>query len=228
MWNARLDEAQAGIKIAGRNINNLRYADDTTLMAESEEELKSLLMKVKVESGKVGLKLNIQKTKIMASSPITSWQIDGETMETVTDFILWGSKITADGDCSHEIQRCLLLGIKAMTKQDSILKSRDITLPTKFCLVKALVFFSNHVWVWELDHKESWAPKNWCFWTVVLEKTLESLLDCMDIKPVHPKGDQSWIFIGRTDADAEMPILWPPDGKSWLIGKDLDAGKDWR
>ena len=118
----------------------------------------------------------------MVSSPITSWQIDGETMETVTDFILWGSKITADGDCSHEIQRCLLLGIKAMTKQDSILKSRDITLPTKFCLVKALVFFSNHVWVWELDHKESWAPKNWCFWTMVLKKTLESSLSGKEIK----------------------------------------------
>ena len=140
MQNAGLDEAQAGIKIAGRNINNLRYADDTTLMAESEEELKSLLVKVKEESGKVGLKLSIQKTKIMASGPITSWQIDGETVETVTDFILLGSKITADGDCSHEIKRWLLLGRKAMTNLDSILKSRDITLPTKVHLVKALVF----------------------------------------------------------------------------------------
>ena len=130
MWNARLDEAQAGNKIPGRNINYLRYADDTTLMAESEEELKSLLMKVKEESEKVGLKLNIQKTKIMASGPITSWQIDGETMETVTDFILGGSEITADGDCSHEIKRHLLLGRKASTNLDSILKSRDITLPT--------------------------------------------------------------------------------------------------
>ena len=130
MRNAGLDEAQAGIKIARRNINNLRYADDTTLMAESEEELKSLLMKVKEESEKVGLKLNIQKTNIMASGPITSWQMDGETMETVTDFIYWGSKITADGDCSHEIKRCLLLGRKAMTNLESILKSRDITLPT--------------------------------------------------------------------------------------------------
>ena len=130
MQNARLDEAQAGIKIAGRSINNLRHADDTTLMAESEEELKSLLMKVKEESEIVGLKLNIQKTKIVASGPITSWQIDGETVETVRDFILGGSKITADGDCSHEIKRCLLLGRKAMTNLDSILKSRDITLPT--------------------------------------------------------------------------------------------------
>ena len=140
MRNAGLEEAEAGIKIAGRNINNLRYADDTTLMAESEEELKSLFMKVKEESEKVGLKLNIQKTKIMASGPLTSWQIDEETMETVTDFILGGSKITADGDCSHEIKRCLLLGRKAMTNLDSILKSRDIILPTKICLVKAMAF----------------------------------------------------------------------------------------
>ena len=143
MQNARLDEAQAGIKTARRNINNLRYADDTTLMAESEAELKSLLIKVKEESEKVGLKLNIQKTKIMASGPITSWQIDGETVETVTDFIFLTSKITADGDCSHEIKRLLLLGRKVMTNVDSILKSRDIkdiTLPTKVHLVKAMVF----------------------------------------------------------------------------------------
>ena len=139
MQNAGLDEAQAGIKVAGRNINNLRYTDDTALMAESEE-LKSLLMKVKEESEKVDLKLNIQITKIMASGPITSWQIDGETMETVTDFILGGSKITVDGDYSHEIKRCLLLGRKAMTNLDSILKSRDITLPKNVCLVKAMVF----------------------------------------------------------------------------------------
>src|SRR5574342_395192 len=140
MRNARLDEAQAGIKMAGRNINNLRYADDTTLMAESEEELKSLLMRVKEESEKASLKLNIQKTKIMASSPITSQQIYGETMETVSDFTFLGSKITADGDCSHEIKRCLLLGRKAMTILDSILKNRDFTLPTKVCIVKAMVF----------------------------------------------------------------------------------------
>ena len=137
MKNAGLEEAQAGIKIAGRNINNLRYADDTTLMAGSEEELKSLLMKVK-ETEKVGLKLNIQKTKIMASGPITSWEIDGVT---VSDFIFWGSKITADGDCSHEIKRCLLLGRKVMTNLDSIFRSRDVTLPTNVCLVKAMVFF---------------------------------------------------------------------------------------
>ena len=140
MGNARLDEAQAEIKIARRNINNFRYAEDTTLMAENEEELENLLMKVKEESEKVGLKLNIQKTKIMSSGPITSWQIDGETVETMADFILGGSKITADGDCSHEIKRHLLLGRKVMTNLDSILKSRDITLPTKVCLVKAMVF----------------------------------------------------------------------------------------
>ena len=140
MQNARLDEAQAGIKIIGRNTNNLRYADDTILMAESEEELKSSLMKVEEESEEVGLKLNIQKTKIMASGPITSWQIDGETVETLRDFIFEGSKITADGDCSHEIKRCLLLGRKVMTNLDSILKSRDITLPTKVRLVKAMAF----------------------------------------------------------------------------------------
>ena len=142
MRNAGLEEAQAGIKIDGRNINDFRYADDTTLMAESEEELKSLLMKVKVESEKVGLKLNIQKTKIMASSPIASWEIDGETVETVSDFILGGSKITADGDCSHEIKRCLLLGRKAMKKLDSILKGSDITLPTKVHLIKGMVFLT--------------------------------------------------------------------------------------
>ena len=140
MRNAGLEETQAGIKIARRNINNLRYADDTTLMAESEEELKSLLMKAKVESEKVGLKLNVRKTKIMASGPITSWEIDGETVEIVSDFVFLGSKITADGDCSHEIKRCLLLGRKVMTNLDSILRSRDITLPTKVHLVKAMVF----------------------------------------------------------------------------------------
>ena len=140
MRNTGQDKVQAGIKIAGRNINNLRYSDDTTLMAESEEELKSLLMKVKEESEKVDLKLNIQKTEIMAPGPVTSWEIDGETVETVTDFIFLGFKITADGDCSHEIKRCLFLGRKTMTNLDSILKSRDISLPTKIHVVKAMVF----------------------------------------------------------------------------------------
>ena len=140
MRNTGLGEPQTGIKNAGKNINNLRYADDTTLMAESEEELKSLLMNVKEESEKVGLNLNIQKTKIMASGPVTSWEIDGEIVETVTNFIFWGSKVTADGDCSHEIKRHLLLGRKVMTNLDSVLKSRDITLTTKVCLVKAMVF----------------------------------------------------------------------------------------
>ena len=152
--------------------------------------------------------------------------IDGETMETVRDFILGGSKITADGDCSHEIKRCSL-GKKAMTNPDSILKSKDITLSTKVRLVKAMVFpIVIHVWMWELDYKESWAPRNWGFWTVVLEKTLESPLDSREIKLVNRKGNQSWIFIGRTDAEAKTPILWPDE--NWLLRKDPDAGKVWR
>ena len=216
MRNAGLEEAQVGIKISGRNINNLRHADDTTIMAESEVELKNLLMKVKEESEEVGLKFNIQKTKIMASGPITLWQIDGETVETVADFIFLGSKITADGDCSHAIKRHLLLERKVMTNLDSILKSRHCFV-NKGPSSQGYGFSSNHVCLWELDYKESWGPKNWCFWTVVLEKTLESPLDCKEIQPVHPKGEQSWAFIGRTDAEAEAPVLWPPDAKSWLI-----------
>ena len=158
----------------------------------------------------------------MTFGPTTSWQIDGETVETVADFNLGGgSKITAGGDCSHEIKRCLLLGRKVMTNLANILKSRDITLPTKVHLVKAMVFP-------ELYYKESWVPKNWCFWTVVLEKTLESPLNCKVIQPVHPKGNQSWIFIGRIDDEAETSILWRPDAKNWLFWKDPDAGKDWR
>ena len=141
--------------------------------------------------------------------------------------LFWGSsKITVDGDYSHEIERCILLRRKVMTNLYSILKRREITLPTKVHLVKAMVFLVSHVWMWELDYKESWVQKNWCFWTVVLEKTLESPLDCKEIQPVHPKGDQSWVFIGRTDVEAETPILWPPDSKSWLIWKDPDAGHD--
>ena len=172
MENARLDEAQAGIKIAGRNINHLRYADDTTLMAESEEELKSLWIKVK--EWKVGLKLNIQKTKIIGSGPITSWQVDGEIVETVRDFILGGSKTTEDGDCSHEIKRHLLLGRKVMTNLDSILKKRHY-FADKGSSSQSYGFSSSHVWMWELEYKGSWALKNWCFWTVVLENSWESL-----------------------------------------------------
>ena len=177
MRNAGLEETQAGIKIARRNINNLRYADDTTLIAESEEELKNLLMKVKEESEKVGLKLNIQKMKVMASSPVTSWQINGEIMETVTDFIFGGSQISADGNCSHEIKRRLVLGRKAMTNLDSTFKSRDITLPKNVCLVKAMVFpvvmYGCESWT----RKKAECQRIDAF-QLILEKTLESPLDC--------------------------------------------------
>ena len=225
MRNAGLDEA--GIKIARGNINNLRYADDTTLMAESEEELTSLLMKVKKDSEKVGLKLNIQKTKnhgirshhFMAKR----WRSTGNSER----FFL-GSKITADGDCSHEMKRCLLLRRKAMTHLDRILKKRDVTLPTKVHVVKAMVFpvamYGGESCTiikaecWRID-----AFELWCW-----RRLLKSPLDCKDIQPVNPKGNQPWIFIVRTDAEAATPILWPPDVKSWLIRKDPDAGKDWR
>ena len=196
MRNAWLDEAHAGIKVARRN-NNLKYADDITLMEESEE-LKSLLMKVKDKSEKVDLKFNIQKTKIMASGPITSWQIDGETVETVADFILGGSRITADGDCSQEIKRCLLLGRKFMTNLDSILKTRDITLSTKVHLVKAMVFpvvvYGCESWTIKKAEKQRIdAFELWC-WRRPLRVPWTA-----KIQPAHPKGDQSWLFIGRTD-----------------------------
>ena len=165
--------------------------------------------------------------KIMTSSPITSWQIDGETMETVTDFIFLGSKITADGDYNHEIKRRLLLEEKLQPPRQHIKNQRHY-FADKGPQSQSYGFSSSHVWLWELDYTESWPPKNWCFWTVVLEKTLESPLDCKEIKPVSSKGNQSWIFIGRTDAEAETPIPWPPDVKNWLLGKDPDAGKDWR
>ena len=198
-----------------RNINNLRYADDTTLVAEGEEELKSFLMKVKEESEKIDLKLNIQKTKIMASSPITLWQIDGK-LETVADFVffLGGGccKITADGDYSHEIKRHLLLGKKVMINLESILKSRAITLPTKAHLVKAIVF---PVVMYGCESQTTKKAEHW-------------RIDALEMRPVHPKGNQSWIFIWRTDVEAETLIHWPPDAKSWLIWKDPDAGKDWR
>ena len=230
MRNAGLEEAQAGIKIVGRNISNLRCEDDITRMAESEEELKILLVKVKVESEKAGLKLNIQKTKIMASGPITSRQRDGETMKTVTDFIFGGSKITADGDCCHEIKRCLLFGRKAMTNLDSVLKSRDITLPTKIHLVKALVFpvVMYGCESWTIKKVFGWVPKNECFWTVVLENTRESPLDCKEIQPVSPRGNQSWIFTGRTDAEAEIPNTLATWYEELTLEKDPESGKDWR
>ena len=190
-------------------------------MAEGKEELKSLLIKVEDESEKAGLKLNIQKTKIMASSPITSWQIDGETMATVTDFIFLGSHITADGDCSHEIKQRLLLGRKSMTNLDSILKSRDITLLSS----QGSGFSSRHVWMSELDCEEGWAPKNWCFWTVVLEKTPESPLDCKEIKPVNPKGNQSWIFIGGLTLNLKLQYFGHLIQKTDSLEKTLMLGK---
>ena len=200
MWNAGPDDSQAGIKIARRNINNRRWCHCKGWKRGSKEPLKD------GERGwKAGLKLNIQKTKIMASSLITSWQTNEEKVKRVADFIFLSSKITVHGDSSHEIKRHLLFGRKAMTNQDSILKSRDITRMTKFCILKSYGFSSSHVRMWELDCKEGWVPRNWCFWIVVLEKTLESPLDSKEIKPVNPKGNQPWIFIGSTDAEA--PIL---------------------
>ena len=162
----------------------------------------------------------------MASGPITSWQINGATMKTVIDFIFLGSNINADGAWSNEIKRCLLLGRKARTNLHSILKGRDIA--NKGPSSQSYGFSNSYIWMWELDYKESWESKNWCFWTVVSGKTLENPLDCKEIKPVNPKRNQSWIFIERTHAEAETSILWPPDAMNWLIGKDPDAGKDWR
>ena len=214
MRNAGLEEAQAGIEIARRNINNLRYADDTTLMAESEEELKSLFMKVKEESEKVGLKLNIQKTKIMASSPTTSWKIDGETVETVSDFIFGGSKITADGDCNHEIKRLLLLGRKVKNNLDSILKSRDITLSTKVRLIKAMVFpvVMNRCESWTInkaEHQRIDAFELWCW-----RRLLRVLWTARRSKQSILKEISPGCSIGRTYVEAKTPILWPPDAKS--------------
>ena len=201
MQNARLDEAQAWIEISGRNINNLRYANDTTLMTESEEDLKTPLLKVKEESEKDVLKLNIKKTKIRASGPITSWQIYGETMEKVTNFLL-GSKISVDCDYSHEIKRCLLLGRKVMVFPVVMYECESWTIKTaEHCTIDAF--------------------KLWCWWR------LESTLDCKEIKPVNPIVNQPWIFIEKIDGEAKAPILWPPDAKSWLTEKDPVAGKDW-
>ena len=197
-------------------------------MEESKEELKSLLMKSQRGEWKVGLKLNIQKTKIMASSPITSWQIDGKTGETVTNFLFLGSKIMADGDYSHEIKRCLLLGKKSYDKPRQCIKNQRHHFADKGLYSQSYTFSSSHVKMWELNHKEGLAWRNWCFYTVVLEKTLESPLNCKEINPVNPKGNQPRIFIGRTDAEIEAGILWPPDAKNWFIGKDPDGEKGWR
>ena len=212
MRNVGLEEAQSGIKIARRNISNLRYADDTPLKAESEE-LKSLSMKVKEESEKVGLKLNIQKTKIMASGPITSWQIDGGTVETVADFIFGGSKITADGDCSYEMKRCLLLGRKVMTNLDSILKSKDITLPTKVHIVKAMVFpvvmYGCASWtIKKAEHQRIGAFELWC-WRRLLRVPWTAMRSNQSISKEISPG-----YSLKTDVEAEIPILWPPHAKS--------------
>ena len=224
MRNAGLEEVQTGIKIAGRNIHNLRYADDTTLMAESEEELKSLLIEVKEASEKVGLKLSVQKTKIMASSSITSWLIDGETVETVLTYF---SEL--QNHCRSWLQpwnkKTLVPWKKSYDQPRQHIQKQRHDFANKSLSSHGYGFSSSQVWMWELDDKESWVLKNWCFWTVVLVKTLESPWVCK-IKPVHPKGDQSWVLIERTGVEAENPILWPPHVKSWLIGKDPDIGKD--
>ena len=185
-------------------------------------------MKVIAESEKVGLKLNIQKTNVMASGHIILWQINGETVETVTDFISLSSRITADGDCSHEIKKTLAPWKKSYDQHRQHIKKQRHYFSNKGLPSQGYGFSSGHVWMWDWDYKESWALKNWCFWTVVLEKTLESPLDCKKIQPVHPKENQSWIFIGRTDGEADIPILWPPDVKNWLTGKHSDTGKGWR
>ena len=193
-------------------------------MAKSEEELKSLLIKVKEESEKPGLKLNIQKMKIMTSGPIISCQIDGETMKTVTSFIFLGFQITADGDCAMTLAPWK----KSCDQPRQHIKKQRHYFVNKGPSNESYCFSGSHVWMWELDYKERWAPKNWCFRTVVLEKTLESPLDCKEIQSVHPEGNQSWIFIGRIDIETEIPILWPPDAKNWLIREDPDTWKDWR
>ena len=191
MRSAGLDESQAGIKIAGRNINNLRYADNATLM-------------------------------------ITSWEIYGETVERVSDFILGGSKIIADGDCSHEIKKIFAPWKENYDQSRQHIQKQRHYFANKGPSSQSHGFSSSHIWMWELDCKENWAPRNWCFWTVVLGKTLKSPLNCKEFKPVHPKGNESWIFIGKTDAEAKTPMLWPPDAKNWLLGKDPDAWKDRR
>ena len=214
-----LEETQAGIKIARINISNLRYADDI-INGRKQRGTKEPLN----ENEKAGLKVNIQKAKYMASSPITSWQIEGGKVEVVTDFIFLGSKITAYGNCSHEIKRRLLFGKKSCDKPRQHIKKHHFA--NKGPYSRSYGFSSSQVQMWELDNKKGWAPKKWCLWTAVLE-TLESPLDSKEIKPVSPIGNQPWIFTGRTDDEAEAPILWSPDAKSRLIVKDPDAGKDW-
>ena len=225
MRNAGLDEAQVGIKIPGRNVNNLRYADDTTLMAESGEELKSLLMKVKVESEKVGLKLNIQKTKIMISGPITSWELDRETVETVSDFIFGGPKIIADGDCSHEIKRCLLLRRKVMTNINSILKSRDITLPTKVCMIKAMVFpvvmYGCESWtIKKAEHQRIYAFEPWCWRRLLRVSWTARRSNQSNFKEISPEYSLEGLML-----KLKLPFFGHLMSRTDSLGKTLMLGK---
>jgi len=225
MRNAGLDEAQAGIRIAGRSINNLRYADDTTLMAESKEELKSLLMKVKEESEKAGLKLNIQKTKIMACVPISSWQIDGETVEIVADFIVWGLQNHCRLWPQPWNQKALTPWTERYDQPRQHTKKQRHYFANKDPSSQGYGFSSSHIWMWELDYKESWVQKNLCFWTVVLKKTFESPLDCQEIQPVHLKGNQSWMLLEGLMLKLKLQyfghLMWRTDslGKTLILGK---------
>ena len=226
MQSAWLDESQAWIKIARRNINNLRYADDTTLVTESEEKPKNILMRVKEESEKPGLKFNIQKTKTMAPGPITSWQTDGEKSGN-SDRLFLGLQNHWRWWLQSWNWKILVPWEETCNKSTQSIKRQRNHFANKGPYSQSHVFSSSHVRMSELDHKEGWSPKNWCLWIVVLKKTLESPLDCKEIQPVHPKGDQPWVLIGSTDVEAETPILWPPHAKSWLIRKVPDAGRDW-
>ena len=229
MWNARVDESQLESRFLGE-ISITSNMQMTPRYGKKRRRTKEPFDDSERAEWKAGLKLNIQKTKIMASSPISSWQIDGETMEIVGDFIFLGPKITAMMTAAMKLwnEKTFDPLRKAMTNPDSIIKKQSHYFANKSPSSQSYGFSSSRVWMWELDHKESWALKNWCFWTVVLEKALESPLDYKEIKPVHPKRNQSWILIGRTDAKDETPILWPPNVRNWLIREDLDAGKDWR
>ena len=227
MRNTGLEETQAGIQIAGRNINNLRYADDTTLMARKWRGTQSLLMKVKVESEKVGLNSTFRKRRSCIWSHhfmANRWGNSGNSVR----LYFWGAPKSLQMVTAAMKLKEHTPWKKNYDQPRQHIKKQRCYFVNKGPSSQSYGFSSGHVWMWELDCEESWALKNWCFWTVVLEKALESPLDCKEIQPVHSKGDQSWVFIGRTDVEAETPVLWPPDVKSWLLWKDPDAGKDWR